>query len=324
MRPSVRQNRKSRPPTGIGLFANGLGKIQIAFFAAVTAKIGTFFAVRVTFCDGQTEEGTDARRAGRRGPHRVGRFELEADRRKFGRELRRYPFEEQDAEEEEGAGAASVRTAVGGWCGTARRPPLDPMPELTEHVKHRRDDQHEGRNRYCDPDTDEISPAPCYYLDGDRRLIVTLHRPSPLKKLRPFPCHRIGPFAWLPTTTWSTDRRLPPILRRTSGKRGRWATHRHLHRAFYPFDAQGIGALCWTAAWTGSPAEQARSNESLVFRATISTEIGEWFAERIALPSVKKPKALSVPPDWAFCFCFELDVGLPILDLPSVADSVPI
>ena len=63
--------------------------------------------------------------------------------------------------------------------------------------------------------------VPCYYLDGDRRLIVTLHRPYPLKKLRPFPCHRIGPFAWLPTTTWSTDRRLPPILRRTSGKRGR-------------------------------------------------------------------------------------------------------
>ena len=63
--------------------------------------------------------------------------------------------------------------------------------------------------------------VPCYYLDGDRRLIVTLHRPYPLKKLRPFPCHWIGPFAWLPTTTWSTDRRLPPILRRTSGKRGR-------------------------------------------------------------------------------------------------------
>lgn len=103
MRPSVRQNRKSRPPTGIELFANGLGKIQRAFFAAVTAKIGTFFAVRVTFCDGQTEEGTDARRAGRRGPHRVGRFELEADRRKFGRELRRYPFEERGTEEEEDA-----------------------------------------------------------------------------------------------------------------------------------------------------------------------------------------------------------------------------
>ena len=177
--------------------------------------------------------------------------------------MRRYPFEEQDAEEEEGAGAASVRTAVGGWCGTARRPPLDPLPELTEQVKHRRDDQHEGRNWYRDPDTDEISPAPCYYLDGDWRAFSGLHRLSLRKEAKgPFRCDRTGPFALLPTTDMAVGmavtRQFGTIAPTEAlGKGGDRARH-NLHRAFYLLEAQRVGAA---TSQEGGPTERARSGE---------------------------------------------------------------